>query len=97
MKATAYILAQVQFRMCTHDCTRVAELPSLIVSKAISEGGRLEPDRCCHDTQVAGAVVGALLETLLIPGLHLGKNPFRAPGCFYPGHVNGWQCVVLHA
>jgi hypothetical protein len=49
------------------------------------------------DTQVAGAVVGALLETLLIPGLHLGKNPFRAPGCFYPGHVNGWQCVLLPA
>ena len=47
--------------------------------------------------QVAGAVVGALLETLLIPGLHLGKNPFRAPGCFYPGHVNGWQCVLLRA
>ena len=42
-------------------------------------------------------MVGALLETLLIPGLHLGKNPFRAPGCFYPGHVNGWQCVLLRA
>jgi MIP family channel proteins len=47
--------------------------------------------------QVAGAVVGALLETLLIPGLHLGKNPFRAPGCFYPGHVNGWQIVLWEA
>jgi hypothetical protein len=44
--------------------------------------------------QIAGAVVGALLETLLIPGLHLGKNPFRAPGCFYPGHINGWQCAL---
>lgn len=41
--------------------------------------------------QIAGATVGALMEALLIPGLHLGKNPFRAPGCFYPGHVNMWQ------
>jgi aquaporin TIP len=47
--------------------------------------------------QIAGAVVGALLETLLIPGLHLGKNPFRAPGCFYPGHINGWQIVLWEA
>ena len=39
--------------------------------------------------------MGALLEALLIPGLHLGKNPYRAPGCFYPGHVNGLQCAAL--
>ena len=39
--------------------------------------------------------MGALLEALLIPGLHLGKNPYRAPGCFYPGHVNGLQCALL--
>ena len=45
--------------------------------------------------QIAGGVVGALLEALLIPGLHLGKNPYRAPGCFYPGHVNGLQCALL--
>lgn len=41
--------------------------------------------------QVAGAIVGALLEALLVPGLHVGRNVFRAPGCFYPGHVTGLE------
>jgi hypothetical protein len=54
----------------------------------------LNPEPQCNlNVQIAGGIVGALLETLLIPGLQVGKNPFRAPGCFYPGHVNGWQCA----
>lgn len=44
--------------------------------------------------QIAGALVGALLEALMIPGLHLGHNAYRAPGCFYPGHVNAWQIML---
>lgn len=34
--------------------------------------------------QVAGAIVGALLEALLVPGLHVGRNVFRAPGICPP-------------
>lgn len=47
--------------------------------------------------QIAGAIVGALLEALLIPGLHVGKNAFRAPGCFYPGHISSWQLLLWEA
>lgn len=48
-------------------------------------------------SQVLGAIVGALLEAALIPGLHLGHNVFRAPVCFFPGHINSWQLLLWEA
>lgn len=49
--------------------------------------------------QITGAIVGSLMEAVLVPGLHVGHNAFRAPGCFSPGNVNGielfgWEFIL---
>ena len=40
--------------------------------------------------QIIGAVAGAALEALLVPGLHLGRNSAPVPGCFVP-NVTNWE------
>lgn len=49
--------------------------------------------------QITGAILGSLLEAVLVPGLKVGHNAFRAPGCFFPGNVNGielfgWEFIL---
>lgn len=53
--------------------------------------------------QILGAVVGALLEVALMPGLQwawFGHNKVVAPGCVYPGagvnhwEVFGWELIL---
>mmetsp|Transcript_19068 Transcript_19068/g.57612 ORF Transcript_19068/g.57612 Transcript_19068/m.57612 type:complete len:260 (+) Transcript_19068:165-944(+) len=73
--------------------------PALTVATAISHHLHWIKATGYIIAQIAGAIVGALLEALLVPGLHVGHNAFRAPGCFYPGTVSnielfGWELVL---
>lgn len=42
--------------------------------------------------QLLGAVVGAFLQALLIPGIHWGHNDVLAPGCYAAAaNINNWE------
>jgi aquaporin TIP len=50
--------------------------------------------------QVAGAVVAALVQAALVPGLHVGHNKIAVPSCFAPSNsitnweLFGWEAVM---
>ena len=49
--------------------------------------------------QIVGAVLGALLQIALVPGVHWGQQP-HSPGCYDPANdltgaqAFGWETVL---
>lgn len=52
-----------------------------------------------HGMQIVGAVLGALLQIALVPGVHWGQQP-HSPGCYDPNEdltaagAWGWETVL---
>ncbi len=55
--------------------------------------------KALHYMQIVGAVLGALLQIALVPGVHWGQQP-HSPGCYDPNDdltaagAWGWETVL---
>ena len=71
----------------------------------IGHSGLLYSDVSVSGAQIVGAILGALLEVALVPGLHWGHHTggVPVPGCFPPPpptlnnyQIFGWTTYAVH-
>lgn len=71
--------------------------PAITLAQALSGHTQLFIASLYIAAQICGGIAGALLEALLLPGIHIGHQKLSLPGCFDVHNASWFHAIIWEA